>query len=437
MRSLNLALALAGAAFIAAGPVIAQEQFFPSLVYRSGAYAPNGIPLANAVADYVTLVNERDGGINGVKIAFAECDTAYAIERGVECYERLKANGATGAATFSPLSTGITFALTEKAPVDKIPLLTMGSGRSESADGRVFQWNFPLLGTYWSAADILIQHLGTVNGGLDKLKGKKITLVYHDSPYGREPIAMLERRAQMHGYELSRLPVSQPGVEQKATWMEIRQQKPDYVFLWGWGIMSSTAIKEAVAVGYPREKMFGVWWSGAEPDVLPAGAGAKGYSALALHPSGKNFKVHADIAQYVVARNKGAGPDSMIGEVLYNRGVIDSMLRVEAIRTAMARFGNKPMTGEQVRWGFENLNLDAARLRALGFEGLLTPLRVTCNDHEGSRKARIHQWDGQKWVFKSDWIEADGKVLQPMVAAAAAKYAAETKIEPRNCGATN
>jgi branched-chain amino acid transport system substrate-binding protein len=428
----SLALAcvlLAGAAV----PAQAQEQFVPSLIYRTGAYAPNGIPFANGAADYVTLINERDGGINGVKLAFEECETQYATDRGVECYERQKRGGS--AAAFSPLSTGITFALTEKAPVDKIPLLTMGYGRSESADGRVFAWNFPLLGTYWSAADILVQHVGSLNGGLDKLKGKKIALVYHDSPYGREPITLLDRRAQMHGFEVLKLPVSHPGVEQKATWLQIRQQRPDYVFLWGWGIMNSTAIKEAIAVGYAREKMFGVWWSGAEPDVLPAGAGAKGYNSLALNPSGKNFKVHEDVAKFVYGRGKGAGPESMIGEVLYNRGIINAMLTLEAIRTAMGRYGNKPMTGEQVRWGFENLNLDAARLRAIGFEGLITPLKVTCEDHEGSRKARVQQWDGGKWVFKSDWIEADTKLLRPMKEEAARKYAAEKKIEPRNCAA--
>ena len=152
-------LALMGAAVVAAGIATAataqgpNEQFIPGLIYRTGAYAPNGIPFANGVADYYTLVNERDGGINGVKIAYEECDTAYATDRGVECYERLKGKGATGAAYMVPLSTGITFALTEKAPVDKIPIITMGYGRSESRDGSVFEWNFPLLGTYWSAAD--------------------------------------------------------------------------------------------------------------------------------------------------------------------------------------------------------------------------------------------------------------------------------------------
>ena len=119
-----------------AGLGASNEQFLPALVYRTGPYAPNGIPFADGVADYWTLVNERDGGINGVKIVFEECETGYATDKGVECYERLKGKGATGAGYFSPLSTGITFALTEKVPGDKIPLLTIGYGRSESRTAR-------------------------------------------------------------------------------------------------------------------------------------------------------------------------------------------------------------------------------------------------------------------------------------------------------------
>jgi hypothetical protein len=97
---------------------------------------------------------------------------------------------------FQPLSTGITFALTEKAPVDKIPLITAGYGRSESQNGAVFTWNFPLLGTYWVGADVAIQHIAKKEGGVAKLKGKKIALVYHDSPYGKEPIPVLRGTEQ-------------------------------------------------------------------------------------------------------------------------------------------------------------------------------------------------------------------------------------------------
>src|SRR6185369_2178815 len=201
----------------------AKEQFFPVLSYRTGAYAPNGIPFANGYVDYLKLVNARDGGIVGVKITFEECETGYATDKGVECYERLKGKGPTGATVFQPLSTGITFAVTDKSFVDKIPIITAGYGRADSVDGTVFGWNFPLGGTYWDAADMLVQHVLKKEGG--KLKGKKIALVYHDSPYGKEPIALLENRAKSEGYELLLLPVTHPGVEQKATWLQIRQQR--------------------------------------------------------------------------------------------------------------------------------------------------------------------------------------------------------------------
>ncbi|MGE8601270.1 ABC transporter substrate-binding protein, partial [Bordetella trematum] len=184
MKRLNLKLAAAvlaasGAMGAIATPAMAaEEQFVPLMVYRTGSFAPLGIPWADGKLDYLKLVNERDGGVNGVKIAYEECETAYATDRGVECYERLKGKG-TGASGFDTQSTGITFAVTDKAFVDKVPVETMGYGLSQSADGSVFEWNFPLLGTYWTAADSMIQDIAKKEGGMDKLKGKKIALVYH------------------------------------------------------------------------------------------------------------------------------------------------------------------------------------------------------------------------------------------------------------------
>ncbi|WP_334153795.1 ABC transporter substrate-binding protein [Tepidimonas sp.] len=414
----------------------AKEQFFPVLVYRTGAYAPNGVPFANGYVDYLKLTNAR-GGINGLKINWEECETGYATDRGVECYERLKGKHG-GATVFQPLSTGITFALTEKAPVDKIPLITAGYGRSESQDGQVFKWNFPLLGTYWVAADVLIQHIGKQEGGLANLKGKKIALVYHDSPFGKEPIPLLQERAAMHGFQLSLLPVAHPGVEQKATWLQIRQQRPDYVLLWGWGVMNSTALKEAQAVGYPREKMYGVWWAGAEPDVKDVGAGAKGYNAIMMqHGREKDAPVVKEILDKVHAKGQGTGPAEEVGDVLYMRGLISAMLAVEGVRAAQERFGKgKVMTGEQVRWGLENLNLTQAKLDALGFKGVMRPISTSCADHMGAAWARIHTWDGSKFVWSSDWYQADEQILKPMVRAAADKYAAEKKLQrrtPQDC----
>lgn len=428
----RLSVALAAGAICASAmmaPAQADEQFFPLLVYRTGPYAPNGVPFADGVSDYLTLLNERDGGINGVKLTSEECETGYATDKGVECYERLKGKGAS---YFSPLSTGITFALTEKAPGDKIPLLTMGYGRSESKDGSVFPWNFIAVGSYWTAADVAIQQVAHEMGGMDKLKGKKISLVYHDSPYGKEPIPALEARAKKEGFIFKAIPVTHPGVEQKSQWLAIRQDRPDYVLLWGWGVMNSTAIKEAAAVGYPRDKMIGVWWSGAEPDVTPAGDQSTGYKALMLqHPAGK-FTIHNDLDKFLVSKGKSIAKDDY-AQVLYNRGIINSMIGTEAIRTAMKKFGNKTMNGEQIRWGFENLNLTAERIKELGFEGMLQPMKFTCQDHQGADVARIQQWNGKEWKIISGYYKADLTILDPMVKDAAAKYAAEKKITPRDC----
>ena len=91
------------------------------------------------------------------------------------------------------------------------------------------------------------------------------------------------------------------------------------------------------------------------------------------------------------------------------------------------------MTGEQVRWGLENLDLSAARLKELGFEGAMRPIKISCSDHEGARSGRIHTWDGKEWKFTSDWYTADDKVIAPMVKDAAAKYAKEKNITPATC----
>lgn len=441
LRQFALALTVAASGLTAGlAPSLASaqagEQFFPVLVYRTGAYAPNGVPFANGYVDYLKLTNAR-GGINGVKVSWEECETGYATDRGVECYERLKGKNG-GATVFQPLSTGITFALTEKAPGDKIPLITAGYGRSDTTDGMAFKWSFPLTGTYWDAADILVQHVASKEGGFDKLKGKKIALVYHDSPYGKEPIPLLQERAAMHDFQLTLLPVAHPGVEQKATWLQIRQNRPDYLFLWGWGVMNSTSLKEAVATGFPRDRMYGVWWAGAEPDVKDVGDGAKGYNALALqHGAEPNSAVVKEVLSKVHAKGQGTGPKEEVGQVLYMRGLVAAMLAVEGVRAAQDRYGKgKRMNGEQARWGYENLNLTQAKLDGLGFKGVMRPISTSCADHRGSTWARIHTWDGSKWNFTSNWIEADQSIIKPMIKASADKYLTDKKQarrDPKDC----
>ncbi len=423
------------AAGLAVAPAFAAEetQYIPLLAYRTGAFAPLGIPWADGKQDYLHLINERDGGVNGVKLVFEECETAYATDRGVECYERMKGRHG-GASGFDTQSTGITFALTDKAIVDGVPIETMGYGLSQSANGSVFKWNFPLLGTYWTAADVMIQDI-TKQVGEDKLKDQRIALVYHDSPYGKEPIQLLQARAKEQGFTLDLYPVTAPGVEQKSTWLQIRQRRPDYILLWSAGIMTPTAIREAQAVGYPREKIYGIWWAASESDVRDLGAAAKGYKGITIHNSAEHGDVHKQVKELLHDKDKGAeNRGRYLGTVAHTRGMMISMLQVEAIRRAQEEFGKgKRMTPEQVRWGFENLDLTDEKLKELGFEGIMRPVKTSCSNHMGDDWARIAQWDGSKFVVVSDWYQSDKQYVDPLVKEMADRYATEKRITPRDC----
>jgi branched-chain amino acid transport system substrate-binding protein len=409
------------------------EQFVPVLIYRTGPYAAGGTGIFGGMMDYMALINERDGGVNGVKLTWEECETAYNNDRGVECYERLKAKGPTGATVVHPLSTGITYALIERATKDKIPLISLGYGRTDASDGRDFPYVFPLITNYWSQNTAKIKFIGQKEGGMDKLKGKKIANVLHDSAYGKETMPLLDKEAQMYGFEVKHYPVSHPGLDQKATWLQIQQYKPDWVILRGWGVMNPTALREAARIGFPANKIVGVWWAGSEEDVIPAGDAAKGFIAAGFHGAGRNYPVIQQILEHVHAKGKGNIENSRVGTIYYNRGVVHGIVTVEAIRTAQAKFGKKPLTGEEVRWGIENLKFDAKSIEALGARGLLPAFKVSCTDHEGGGAVRFLQWDGERWRNASDWIATDQKLVRPLIEESAAQYAKEKGITPRDC----
>ena len=138
--------------------------------------------------------------------------------------------------------------------------------------------------------------------------------------------------------------------------------------------------------------------------------------------------------KFLYDKGKGtAAKKEEVGSVLYNRGMLSAVLTVEAIKRAQSKYGKRVVTGEEVRWGAENLNLDAAKIKALGVEDMMQPMKTSCRDHEGVAKGRIHTWDGGQWSYTSDWYTADSKFLRPLIDAQAKSYAAEKKLEQRDC----
>jgi branched-chain amino acid transport system substrate-binding protein len=413
-------------------PAKADEQFFPLQSYRVGPYAAGGTGFFGGFIDYMNLINVRDGGVNGVKLTWSECETQYEVERGIECYERQKTE--KNVAAFNPLSLGIQIALLDRSRADKIPVITIDHGQTATSDGRVFPYLFPLLMNPPSETSAIITYIGQLEGGPEKLKGKKIVVLYHGSPYGKETIPIFELLSKKYEFELQQIEVPHPGNDQQAQWLTIRRAKPDYVVLRGWGVMNPVALKSAQKVGFPADHIIGNVWSNSEEDVIPAGDAAKNYISLITQPSGTEFPVLKEIIQKVYGAEKGNLEDKKrIGSVYHNLGIVNGILNVEAIRIAQAKFGNRALTSEEVQWGFEHLRLDERRIAELGAVGLLQSIHVTCADHEGEGSVKFQKWDGQKWNVVSDWVKPDRALLRPVIEAAAAKYAAENKITPRVC----
>ncbi|MDO7631381.1 MAG: ABC transporter substrate-binding protein, partial [Loktanella sp.] len=333
-----------------------------------------------------------------------------------------------GALIYSPLSTGITYQLIPKATADGIPIHTMGYGRTSAKNGEVFNWVFNYPANYWDAASVMVNYLLDENGG--SLEGKKIALVYHNSAYGKEPIRTLEELSALHGFELTQLAVDHPGQEQKSQWLQIRRERPDYVLMWGWGVMNQVAVQEAANIGFPMENFIGNWWAGAEHDVTPAGAGANGYKSLNMNRIDANMPVFGEITSLVHDAGNAAGDGSNVGNVLYTRGMYAAMLAAEAIAKAQDIHGVAAITPAMMRDGMEALDITAARMEELGMAGVGPEFSVSCQNHGGSGLGIVQQWDADAgvWTALTDYISPDDAVTLPLVMEDSAAFAAESGI---------
>lgn len=419
IRSVALGALLATGAI--AAPANAQDSVYvANNAYRTGPFSGSGIPIGDGMRDYFALLNERDGGIGGVRINFEECETGYDTKKSIECYEQAKSKNTI---VYSPWSTGATLAAIPRAHIDKIPILSMAYGLSASADGNLFPWVFNPPVTYWDGASVMVKHMANELGGMDKLKGKKLGLIHLDAPFGKEPIPVLENLAKKYGFEVKLYPVAAADMQnQGSLWLSIRRDRPDFLYNQGWGAMNPTAVKEAIKNNFPIGKLVGVWWAGGDDDARAGGAEAKGYKSLNFNAAGQNFPVIQDILKHVVDKGKSLAPKEKVGENLYNRGVYNSMLLAEAIRNAQKITGKKVITGEDMRRGLETLNVSEARLKELGMEGFGSPVKVACGDHNGHNKVYVAEWDGTKWTQKGDWIEPMKDEVRPLIEANAKDY---------------
>jgi branched-chain amino acid transport system substrate-binding protein len=397
----------------------------PNLAYRTGPFAATGIPIMNGQADYMAMLNARDGGIGGIAIDFSECETGYNTEKGVECYEKTKGS----AIVTQPWATGITLQVLPKTNVDEIPILAPGYGFSPMADGAVFQWAFNTPLSYWDGASIILKYISEMGD----LSGKKVAFLHLDHPFGKEPLPYLEMKAEEMGFELLPIPVGLKEMQnQSAQWLQIRRERPDYVVLWGWGAMNAGAITEAAKTKYPMENILGVWWAGHDADLKLVGEDGKGYKSVSWSFPNPDAPVMADVKKYVSDAGKSqTNPEEMEG-VFYSRGLVISAILAEGIVVAQEHAGKPDISASDLRWGLENLNLTEERLEELGLTGMVPPFSTSCSNHTGHSGGWILEWDGAKFVKASDLIMPDSEAISELEMAKAKEYAEANAPWPVN-----
>jgi branched-chain amino acid transport system substrate-binding protein len=381
---------------------------------RTGPTQIVGTALCPAVHDYIALVNSR-GGVDGWKIADPEIDIQYKVPLAVESYERFKQEGAAGIMIYG---TPITEALNAKLEQDKIPGTSPGFGIAASADGQYYPYLFPVAATYWSQGAAAVQFAKQQLGG--SLKGKKIAYIFYDNPAGHEPLPSLQDLQTREGFELRTFAVPPPGVDVSAQVLAIAQEyRPDFVIDHTFGKSPSLIIKGLRENGYPLSHVVALVWASGEADIQGAGGWgvAQGYNTMQFAGAGENYPVIKAIkAMY---RKAGKAPPAAIqSSVYYNRGILQAAVWVAAIKNALTlTHGQKP-TGTDIEKGFE-------MIRNFKLGGIVPPLTITADDHEGGGWVRIFQVKGNGFVAKTPWFRAYRQLVVAMADKTAKELAAK------------
>jgi branched-chain amino acid transport system substrate-binding protein len=350
--------------------------------------------------DYLSLINAR-GGIKGYTFQATVVDHGNEPQRGIEAYERFKADGVVLMDFFS---TPVSRAIVPRAIKEGQNVLTLFHGRSDAADGEIFPTIFPAGALYWSQAAVILKYIADQEKG--DLKGKKIALVGIDSPFGKEPLPIFQAVSAKQGFELQTFFYPSPGNEQSSSWTAVRRFNPDWVVIWGAGGGQTVSLRDAIRNGIKLDRLLSVIWLSETDTEIVGKDAAKGVLRFEGAAYGRDNPVVKAILDEVVAKGKSAGPAEKVASSYYNVGVAGMSIVVEAVRIAIEK--GQPITAATLRQGLE-------QVKDFNAQGLIPPITITPKDHQGGGRGRISQWDGVKWVPKTDWYPAHQDVVWDLI----------------------
>jgi branched-chain amino acid transport system substrate-binding protein len=94
--------------------------------------------------------------------------------------------------------------------------------------------------------------------------------------------------------------------------------------------------------------------------------------------------------------------------VVYNRGLLQAAVQVQALTNAVKIAGGQKPTTEQVKQGME-------QIKDFALGGLVPPLTITATDHEGGGWVKVFGVHDGKFVQETDWLHPYRDVVENAV----------------------
>lgn len=382
-------------------PAMAKEFVIGAQIDRSGPTNTIGPYVGDGCQDYIRLFNKKHEMGKDTVRAY-EIDHGYQVPRSIEAYERMKE---AGALTISIYGTPQTKAITPRLNEDHILGTSPGFGSADAANGEKFPYLFPVAATYWSQAAAAVKFIE------DHWKGSgqpKIAYIFYDNPAGREPLPVLNALQKKLGFTLRTFAVPPPGVDMRPQVLDIaRHYRANWVIAHLFGKGPSVSIKEFDRVRFPLNHVVSFVWGTGVSDMIAAGwKAAQGYYGLQFTGIGEDFPVIKEIKDMYKDEGKSP-PASMAHYVYYDRGVFICALHAEAIKRAVAKYGEN-VTSQQVKDTLEHLG-------TFTLGGLIPPLKLSRRDHEGGGWVKIYQVQGKKFVPVTGWFHGYRDVVDKLV----------------------
>jgi branched-chain amino acid transport system substrate-binding protein len=319
------------------------EVVFGATLPLSGPFAAVAKDQLEGMKDHFDFVNAA-GGIRGRKIRFIAEDTQYKVDQAIAAWKKFMASD-NPVAVFGD-GTGFVRASAQENNERYKVLMTSTSYASDLEDPTKYSYHFMSGPNYSEAVDVLLQYVKT------SFKGQgnpRLAVIHSASEFGRDPLEHIRKRTAAMGIDLAvMLEMKFTGTDAAAETIKLRQARPDYTLIHGFGgaPIFLEVIKLARDYGLQTQFM-GTFWESSRTLMRRAGPAADGFlgvSNYAWSTAGATAPMLRAIDE--IKRKRDPKYDG-VPDIYYMQGWMSAMLMTKAADEAIAQ--GKPLTGEGLR----------------------------------------------------------------------------------------